>query len=67
MAKIRDEIKKHALDEDKDALNSLLTQFHWASEWRFVAECSFVGKYPNIHRVWKPTTAGQILYDNRWW
>lgn len=67
MSKTRAEIDKYSTDEDRKILNSLLDQFHWASEWRFVAECSFVGKYPKIHKVWKPTTAGKILYDNKWW
>ena len=64
--KIREEIKRYAKDDDKDALEWLFSKWHWSSEWGFVAKCTFRDKpYPNNHRIWTPTEAGRILYDNR--
>jgi hypothetical protein len=65
--KVRREIELYAAEEHKDALLWLLTEYHWASEFTFVASCRFV-KYGTqsyqSHRVWFPTRAGQVLFDH---
>jgi len=66
--KVRDEIKAYAKKEDRSALDWLLDRYHWESQWRFVAACTFVrhGAHSyQLHRVWAPTPEGWILYKNR--
>ena len=67
--KIRDEIAKYAAEEDKPCLNWLFDKWHMSSEWysNILAICRFekhgTQSYQS-HRVWVPTTAGRILYEN---
>lgn len=62
---VRDEIRLHASDEDKPALNWLFGRYHWASQWSFVARCELarygVESY-KVHRIWKPTIEGLAIY-----
>lgn len=52
-----EEIKRYSSDEDKPTLLWLISQYHMASNWPFVAKCSFSGgRYPNNHRIWTPHT-----------
>lgn len=61
-----EEIKKYSSDEDKPMLLWLISQYHMASNWPFVAKCSFSGgRYPNNYRIWSPTPEGRVLYANR--
>lgn len=64
---VSDEIRLHAKDEDKPALNWLFGRYHWASQWRFVATCTFekygVESYA-VHRVWAPRLEGRVLYES---
>lgn len=62
--KVRDEIEKHAAEADKPALRWVFERYHMESEWRVMAYCEFVGKYPNSHRVWKLKPAGQQIYEH---
>lgn len=60
---VRDEINKYAKEEDKAILLCLFERYHWQSQWSFVAQCSFIGSYPNAKRAWHPTAEGKILYE----
>ena len=65
---VRDDINKHAKEEDKEILLWLLAKYHWSSEWSFVAQCSFkrYGEQSfKMHRVWSPTTEGRLIYKHR--
>ncbi len=65
--KVRDEIAAHADEADKPILVWLLDRYHWASQWGFVAACSFV-KYGThsyqSNRVWRPTPEGRALFEH---
>ena len=61
--KVRAEIEKYSSEEDKPVLLWLLDRYHWESEWRIMACCDFVGRYPASHRVWKPQGTGTMLYE----
>lgn len=62
---VRKEINLYATEEDKSILMWLFDRYSIASQWRFVAQCSFV-KYGNysyqVNRIWKPTEEGKALY-----
>jgi len=68
--KVREEIAKYASKEDKPCLNWLLDKWHMSSEWcsRILVTCRMekdgLMSYQS-HRVWAPTTAGRILFENR--
>jgi hypothetical protein len=65
---IKSEIKKRSLQEDIPVLLWLFSQYHLASTWRFVAKCDHIryGDYSyQVHRVWKPTNEGRILYNHK--
>jgi hypothetical protein len=62
---VRDDIRLHAADEDKPILNWLFGRYHMASEWRFVAKCTWTQHGPLSYqsfRVWTPTTEGRAIY-----
>lgn len=61
---VKDEIEKYAAEVDKPALRWLFSFNHMASEWHQVAGCTFVGKFPNSVRVWKPHGNGVTLWEN---
>ena len=64
---IRDEIRLHADEADKPALNWLFGRYHWATQWSFVAKCEHV-RYGvesyKVYRRWTPTEEGRVLYRN---
>jgi hypothetical protein len=66
--KVRDEIKKYASEDDKPVLLWLFERYHWASEWNFVARCTWK-QYGTqsymVHRVWIPSAAGYQLYATK--
>ena len=68
MSKIRNDIKKFADKEDQPVLTWLFDNYHWSSQWYFVATCTFerygVRSY-ETNRVWKPTKEGRCLYNNK--
>jgi len=63
--KVRYEIEKFAAEDDKPVLRWLFERYHWASQWSFVAGCTFerygVESYAT-NRVWYPTNEGRMLY-----
>lgn len=64
---VRDEIRLYANEADKTVLNWLFDRYHWVSQWRFVAKCTFEQYGPasyQSHRVWVPTEEGRVLYRN---
>ena len=61
--KVREEIERYASEEDKPVLLWLFDRYHWASEWRMMATCTFVTKNLGSPRVWEPTPTGLNLYD----
>ena len=63
MSKVSDAINKYSAEEDKPILLWLLHKYKWSSQFPFVADVKFVGKYPNTHRVYTPTKEGRILYN----
>ena len=62
-SKVRDEINKYAATEDKEILLWLLSRYHMASDFNFVAKCKFEGRYPQTKRIWYPTEEGRILFN----
>ena len=63
---VRKEIELHAAESDRPILNWLFDRYHMASQWHFVASCSFrrYGKLSyEVHRVWTPTEEGRVLYE----
>lgn len=63
---VRDEIEKYSSETDKPILLWLFERYHWASEWRLMAHCTFEGKFMKgtSHRVWKPQGTGVTLYEH---
>lgn len=61
---IRDEISKYSQEEEKPILLFLFSRYHMASNWHFVAKCTFEGIYPNARRIWTPTEEGRILFSH---
>ena len=64
---VQDEIEAYADTHDKPALRWLFKQYHWDSEWRFVAACTWqqYGTYSyQVRRIWKPTLEGRVLYSH---
>ena len=62
---VLDEINKFADEADKPALRWLFGRYHWASQWRFVAQCTHqrYGEFSyQTNRVWRPTDEGRVLY-----
>ena len=59
---VRDEINRHAAESDREVLLFLLDRYHMASQWNFIASCTWDKSTPHFHRVWKPTQEGFILY-----
>ena len=64
---VRLEIERYSREEDKPALLWLYDKYKNSSSayWSFVAECTFsrYGKHSyQVHRVWRPTVEGKILY-----
>jgi hypothetical protein len=61
---IRAEIEKFSNENHKQILFWLLDRYHWDSEWKFVAGCTF--EYGPLsyqsNRVWYPKEEGLILY-----
>lgn len=65
---VRDDIERHASEDDKPILLWLLGRYSLESQWRFVAAMKRkrYGVYSyHVHRVWSPTREGRILYENR--
>lgn len=60
--KVRQEIEKYADEAEKPILLWLLERYHWESEWRQMADCTFKGRFPSAVRVWSPSRTGLILY-----
>ena len=63
--KVRDEIQQFSAPEDKPILEWLFERYHWASQWSFVATCTFQQygvEYYKLHRVWSPTKEGRAIY-----
>lgn len=62
---IIEEVNCFSNTKDKPILLWLFKNYHMASQWRFVANCTF-GKYSKYsyqsNRIWKPTREGLILY-----
>jgi len=64
---IREEINLWADKNDKPVLLWLLDRYNYYSSWKFVTSCTMkrYGKLSyQVHRVWKPTTEGKILFDH---
>lgn len=61
---VRQEIEQLSCAEEKPVLLWLFEKYHWASEWRMMAMCEFIGKTPNSRRRWHPTPTGISLYEN---
>lgn len=67
MMNIQNEIDKFAKEEDKPILHWLFRKYHMASQWYFVANCSWkrYGKLSyEANRVWYPSEEGKILYEH---
>ena len=65
---VLNEINKFADKADKPALRWLFSRYHWASQWDFVADCTFKRygtRSYEVNRVWRPTEEGRILYRHR--
>ena len=63
---VRNEIELRSTAEDKPILNWLFDRYHWASQWRFVARCtwnSYGTQSYETNRVWAPTAEGKALYQ----
>ncbi len=62
---IRTEIDKYANPDNRAVLHWLFDRYRLASQWRFVASCSF-DRYGSqsyeVNRVWQPTAEGLALY-----
>ncbi len=61
------EIKKYSSKDDKPVLLALFEEYHWSTQWHFVARCSFdrYGKMSyEVNRVWEPTREGRCLYEH---
>lgn len=62
---VREEIERFSSPEDKPILNWLFNKYHWESEWKHVAICSFQrygSQSYQVNRVWMPTPDGVTLY-----
>lgn len=63
---IQEEIEEFADDTDKPVLRWLFDQYHWESQWNFVAHYQWI-RYGSlsyeVKRIWSPTTEGYVLYD----
>lgn len=58
------EINLFAAERDKPILLWLFERYHWASEWRAVAHCTFqrYGRLSyEVNRVWAPTPEGRAI------
>jgi hypothetical protein len=65
---IKQDIMQHAEFTDRPILIWLFEHYHMASQWGFVADCTFqrYGRFSyEINRIWKPTKEGYILYNNK--
>ena len=65
---IKREIEQFAKEKDKPILFWLFQNYHFASQWQFVANYSFerYGKLSyQTNRIWRPTKEGIILYNHR--
>ena len=62
---IKREIAQFAADGDKPILNWLFANYHYESQWKFVATCTH-NRYGNLsyqtNRVWRPTEEGYALH-----
>lgn len=63
--KVREEINKYSLPEEREMLIWLFDRNHMQSEWQQVAYCVFV-RYGDqsyqTHRCWRPQPKGRTLY-----
>jgi hypothetical protein len=65
---VRKEIDRFSKESDKPVLHWLFDRYHMASQWRFVAMCTWDRYGSNsyaVNRVWTPTKEGYILYEAR--
>ena len=66
--KVRDEINKFSTESDKVILHWLLDNYHFESQWRFVAKCTHQ-RYGTLsyetNRIWSPTKEGMVLFNNK--
>lgn len=63
--KVREEIEEYAAEADKPVLLWLFDRYHWESEWKFVARCTFDMSAKSGfggNRIWTPTPEGLSLY-----
>lgn len=62
---IKQEIHKYAAEANKVILLWLFERYHWASQWRFVAQCEhrrYGSRSYETHRIWSPTIEGRALF-----
>jgi hypothetical protein len=63
---VREEIDRHATEEDRPVLHWLFSRYHLRSNWSFVARCvlkRYGGMSYQTDRIWSPTSEGRILYE----
>ena len=66
---IKKDIEKFSLAEDKPVLFWLFKNYHWQSQWNFVAKCKHEPyqkdvRFSPIKLIWYPTEEGKILYNH---
>jgi len=61
--KVRAEIEQYSAEDDKPILLWLFERWHMSSNWPIMSHCSFIGRYPMSHRVWRPSSVGLALYN----
>ena len=63
---VQKEIENFSKEDDKQILLTLLSKYHFESEWKFVAKSYFkkYGEYSyQVNRIWYPTEEGKIIYQ----
>jgi len=64
---IKTEIEKYSDPIEKEDLLLVFNKFHWASEWRILANCKYITigpkSYEYIYKKWSLTYIGKAVAE----